>query len=203
MTWCPVRDVAARIRGQGPLIPVSRYDLIELVQEALIDAGPSQSRSPERLQITKDEARNVVKWLERAGVLEAPVDTELLYSTTDAAVWSAEFVKVCPEVDEGLMITWFANAIETARAAVPSEGIREAAEIAQIRSMLDERRHVIQFTDDGWTIAHPLHERLDLDSLFDCDMRWDDDDPGVRGRFWLNDDGTIGAALGSVSGEVS
>lgn len=58
-----------------------------------------------------------------------------------------------------------------------------------------DEQHLIQFTDDGWTIAHPIRERLDLDSLFDCRMRWDHDDPGVRGRFVLNDDGTLGEEI--------
>ena len=44
------------------------------------------------------------------------VDRHRLYATTDASVWAEEFYKVCPEVDEGLMIGWFANAIETAKA---------------------------------------------------------------------------------------
>lgn len=43
------------------------------------------------------------------------VDTERLYATIDAAVWAEEFAKVCPDVDQGLMLGWFANAIETAK----------------------------------------------------------------------------------------
>jgi hypothetical protein len=31
--------------------------------------------------------------------------------TMDAAVWAAEFVKLNPGADEGLMLSWFANAI--------------------------------------------------------------------------------------------
>lgn len=42
-------------------------------------------------------------------------DEALLRTTTDASVWAAEFCKVQPDVDEGLMIGWFANAIETAK----------------------------------------------------------------------------------------
>jgi hypothetical protein len=41
--------------------------------------------------------------------------TQKLYSTTDAAVWAREFVSLFPDADEGLMIGWFANAIETGR----------------------------------------------------------------------------------------
>jgi len=40
------------------------------------------------------------------------VDVERLYATTDAAVWAEEFAKVEPGVDQGLMIGWFAGAIE-------------------------------------------------------------------------------------------
>lgn len=47
--------------------------------------------------------------------MAADVDERRLYATTDAAVWAEEFKKVCPEVDEGLMLGWFANAIETGR----------------------------------------------------------------------------------------
>jgi len=43
------------------------------------------------------------------------VDAQRLYATTDASVWAEEFAKVQPDVDKGLMIGWFANAIETAR----------------------------------------------------------------------------------------
>lgn len=72
----------------------------------------------------------------------------------------------------------------------------ERARHAQLDAMLAETHHVIQFTDNGWTITHPLTERLD-GSLFDCDAFWDRDDPEVRGRFELlfDDDGPyLGAA---------
>lgn len=47
-------------------------------------------------------------------------DTYLLYSTTDAAIWAQEYMKVVrqrPDLafDEGFILTWFANAIETAK----------------------------------------------------------------------------------------
>jgi hypothetical protein len=51
------------------------------------------------------------------------VDVERLYTTTKADMWAAEFAKVCPEVDQGLMIGWFANAIETGRRASVDERI--------------------------------------------------------------------------------
>lgn len=42
---------------------------------------------------------------------------ELLHSTTDAQVWAKEFVRIFPEFakHEGLMHSWFANAIETGK----------------------------------------------------------------------------------------
>lgn len=51
------------------------------------------------------------------------VNTERLYSTTDAGVWAEEFAKVCPDVDEGLMIGWFANAMATAEAHAKTSSI--------------------------------------------------------------------------------
>jgi uncharacterized protein DUF6085 len=67
----------------------------------------------------------------------------------------------------------------------------DAETLARLEQLLTEKHHVIQFGDDGWIIAHPLQERLN-GSLFDCHLHWDADDPGVRGRFWLLDDGTLG-----------
>jgi hypothetical protein len=43
------------------------------------------------------------------------VDTERLYQSATADVWAEEFAKVQPDVDQGLMIGWFANAMETAK----------------------------------------------------------------------------------------
>ena len=42
------------------------------------------------------------------------VNEKLLRTTDDATVWANEFKKVCPEVDEELMIGWFANCAQTA-----------------------------------------------------------------------------------------
>lgn len=49
-----------------------------------------------------------------------------LHSTTDAAVWAEEFMKVVNKleikgIDEGWMIGWFANAMETARTIALNE----------------------------------------------------------------------------------
>lgn len=43
------------------------------------------------------------------------VDTARLFSTDDAQVWAQEFAKVVPELDEGFMISWFANCAENAK----------------------------------------------------------------------------------------
>lgn len=50
----------------------------------------------------------------------APADTATkLYATTDAQVWARSFVEIVmkdvTKLDEGFMIGWFANAIETAK----------------------------------------------------------------------------------------
>lgn len=49
---------------------------------------------------------------------DVAVDEARLRRHADALVWAEEFAKVQPEVDMGLMIGWFANAMETAKASV-------------------------------------------------------------------------------------
>jgi hypothetical protein len=49
-------------------------------------------------------------------------ETEIdLHATTDAQVWAREFMRIFGErredIDESLMISWFANAIQTGRKA--------------------------------------------------------------------------------------
>jgi hypothetical protein len=44
-------------------------------------------------------------------VVKEPVDEKKLLASTDASVWAKEFKKVHPEVDEGLMLKWFASAM--------------------------------------------------------------------------------------------
>lgn len=63
-------------------------------------------------------------------------------------------------------------------------------QIAKLIELLDEDWHTIQFNRLGWTVSHPLSERLD-GSLFDCNVTWDGS-PHVPGRFKLNANGTIG-----------
>ena len=79
--------------------------------------------------------------------------------------------------------------------AVATEIVRDGWEPPITAEQLADDRHVIEFRDDGWTIAHPLSERLNLDSLFDCQHRWNDVDPGVRGRFELINPTTIGGRI--------
>lgn len=69
----------------------------------------------------------------------------------------------------------------------------------KLDALLAEDRHIIQLRDNGWTILHPFQERYsgDLIALFNCPFTliWEEeDDPVVRGRFFLNPDGTLGAA---------
>jgi hypothetical protein len=61
-----------------------------------------------------------------------------------------------------------------------------------------ETEHVADFTDDGWTLKHPLHERLD-DGLFACGAgsalacfaEAGTLPPPGRWRFRLDADGTL------------
>ena len=63
--------------------------------------------------------------------------------------------------------------------------LRRAAEAEGGRHFDD---HVIEFRDDGWTVQHPIVERI-TGSLFDCDFaHWDAGDIGYRGRFVLYQD---------------
>lgn len=64
-----------------------------------------------------------------------------------------------------------------------------------------DRVHLIEFRDDGWTIQHTLTERID-GTLFDCPLsNWTGGDPGVRGRFVLEADGSLSPLPGTAGGE--
>jgi uncharacterized protein DUF6085 len=76
---------------------------------------------------------------------------------------------------------------------------QNADTVGRLLALLEERDHIIQFSDNGWIIAHPLQERLE-GTLFDCQMQWDGPDPGVRGRYWLEDDGRLGGPYPSLTG---
>jgi hypothetical protein len=64
---------------------------------------------------------------------------------------------------------------------LPAEKWREAM----------DPRHQVEFRADGWTVAHPLAERLD-GSLFDCPVEFSylDRPPSLLGRFWIESDGS-------------
>lgn len=47
------------------------------------------------------------------------VNERRLRAAADAAVWAEEFAKVEPNVDQGLMVGWFANAMQTALIHAP------------------------------------------------------------------------------------
>jgi hypothetical protein len=65
-------------------------------------------------------------------------------------------------LDEGL---WFRA--ETVAEAYLQRELRRLH--AAVEGLLEERRHMIDFDEAGWIIAHPLAERL-TGSLFDCQM---------------------------------
>lgn len=109
----------------GPCLPSS---LSEVVGQAVGAgsvcwqdvAGAGVFDSARAAQIVAE----AVAWIEdhyRPSVVEADeavaVDEARLRSSTDAWVWAEEFAKVCPTVSFGLMLGWFANAIETGREA--------------------------------------------------------------------------------------
>lgn len=74
-----------------------------------------------------------------------PPTENTLLSTTDASVWTQEFCRifqgrsiggpvVTGDVDEGTMMTWFANAIETGRSA----GRKELCPHANVSELADD-----------------------------------------------------------------
>src|SRR5260221_10913883 len=87
-------------------------------------------------------------------------DSELL-STTDASVWAKEFRAVWSErkvMDEGWLISWFANAIETGRStglrqslsqeSVREEALEDAARVADdAAEFLRAGRDVLEIPD--------------------------------------------------------
>jgi len=79
------------------------------------------------------------------------------------------------------------DAVERAQAAGVVPASTAARVVAALRAAgyeivdVSDETHQIEFRDDGWTIIHPIKERLD-GSLFDCRARWNAAEPGVRGR---------------------
>jgi hypothetical protein len=74
------------------------------------------------------------------GAVDPPVNVEALVADTDAAKWAGEFCRVAKQIDgtvldEGWVIGWFANAIETGR----GHGRESASYLIQ-----DKNRHAIE-----------------------------------------------------------
>jgi hypothetical protein len=65
-----------------------------------------------------------------------------LHATTDAKVWTDEFFRLhgdrLAEVDWGLMISWFANAIEVGRIAGEAWSLERSREVADLRDRLTQ-----------------------------------------------------------------
>jgi hypothetical protein len=68
---------------------------------------------------------------------------------------------------------------------------------ANIRDDLNEERHYVVLSDEGWLVVHPLLERYTVGDdgqplLHTCRFNWRGGDPKVRGMFWLIDERTLG-----------
>jgi len=64
------------------------------------------------------------------------IDQDKLLTSTDAQVWATEFAKVRPDVDEGLMLGWFANAIETSWRIAKKDQISARGLITAIEDLI-------------------------------------------------------------------
>lgn len=119
----PMREAVAaayrRLTGRDDLFIFSGWgDQLDEAHRAVVE-----NREPDHYKIRDDLAERLgqcEQFIAHLGAdVEAlpettPVDQERLYATSDALVWADEFGKVCPDVDAGLMISWFANAMQTA-----------------------------------------------------------------------------------------
>jgi hypothetical protein len=76
--------------------------------------------------------------------------TRKLLSTTDATVWAREFVDrfvvLDDAIDEGLMISWFANAIEVGRSAGHQSCQDREAKLAEIAELHRQPAAVVGLT---------------------------------------------------------
>lgn len=59
-----------------------------------------------------------------------------------------------------------------------------------IDELSSDEDHFIKFNADGWTIQHPIRERLE-GTLFECYLTWDGGDVGLRGVYHLLDNYTV------------
>lgn len=86
-----------------------------------IDTGKLSSLDELDLYLSKERAQADMKQGDRLVELEVDEYHEIIYrnltDTTDARVWSTEFVRLFPQyaAHEQLFFVWFASAIETGR----------------------------------------------------------------------------------------
>lgn len=68
--------------------------------------------------------------------------------------------------------------------------------LAVVVDELAEHRHQVEFTEYGWMVQHPMHERL-AGTLFGCKVGFGHlaEAPAI-GRYWVEDDGSL-TAVGS------
>lgn len=123
-----------------------------------------------------------------------PDHTHLL-STTDAQEWASAWIATAAEVvartgsfvdvlDEGWMIGWFANAIETGRdhgrpcpyVVTSDEGTSHCALAAAAGGNFVDDRHNLYA---GWVLGHALKHGLPAEPVYD-------DDGIVTGRIMLH-----------------
>ncbi len=72
--------------------------------------------------------------------------------------------------DGGVQSEDFARAGGCAH-ALGLDPLMKVSELHALGKAWADDRHLIRFTNDGWTIQHPLRERID-GTLFDCEVRW-------------------------------
>lgn len=102
-----------------------------------------------------------------------------------------ELVVVEP-VESGHSITDVTDAILGLMASAVMDGpLMDCDRGIVVASYDPDELHQVELDDNGWTILHPLRERLD-GSLFDCEVDWSSGDIGVRGRYWLDIRGRLG-----------
>lgn len=91
-------------------------------------------------------------------------------------------------VDNNIPLEWVIDALAAAAEDGP---IMDAERGIAVIAYDPDELHQVELTDDGWTVLHPMRERLD-GSLFDCEADWSAGDIGVRGRYWLDIRGRLG-----------
>ena len=86
--------------------------------DAALDAAIEQDKAPQQTEVLQLPTRR--QFIGKVNWTGAVNEAELMKST-DPALWAQEFAKVCPSVDSGLMIGWFANAFEVAKRSAIGE----------------------------------------------------------------------------------